>query len=229
MTNTTAYVNYQNNVGNPNQASYVHILTVSSILTIFEATISYIAFDPTVVVGFMIPGEHEVNCTLLYNIVVNISNPINGYRTDYYTTFTIAGNIVTNSLNTVSMFTFITGFIISKYTDGGNFVLANTIGMNPSLGTYWALFTTNGTCVVTYGKYNYILVDFSLIPTSVGDIITSGISAGSNSVQILWPSYSNPNFLSFSGLFIFSFTSSLQPQVSLQNDDSFNISSTSNY
>jgi hypothetical protein len=165
----------------------------------------------------------------LFNIVVNISNPINGYRFDYYPILTIAGNIVISGLDGVSMFTFITGFIMSEYTVGGNFVLKNTIGMNSILGTYWALFTTNGTCVVTYSKYNYILVDFTMMNTSVGVIIASGISGGSNSVQISWPSNSNPNFLSFSGLFIFSFTSSVQPQVSLQNDGSFNISSTSNY
>jgi hypothetical protein len=68
-----------------------------------------------------------------------------------------------------------------------------------------------------------------VLEASAGNFGEFGTIQGANSVQTTWPSFSNFTQGFFVGLTNFSFTSDLQPQISLQNSYPFNISSMSGY
>jgi hypothetical protein len=61
MSNTIDYMTYQNNVDIAYQTCYVHTVTVSTTVYIFEATTSWIAFDPTIAT-FMTFLQYTTDC-----------------------------------------------------------------------------------------------------------------------------------------------------------------------
>jgi hypothetical protein len=168
-----------------------------------------------------------MNCTSLLNVVTNPANTMGGTRTDHVSNIPLASSMLGSILDNNIVFTFITGFIISRYITGSNIGL--TISNGATSTTYYgADFTTNGTCVVTYSQYDYILIDFDQMQGSVGNIVTWGRTIGTNNAQTSWPILnSSVNFFTFAGLGSFSFASTAQ--ISLQNDGSFSILSTSGY